>query len=91
MSVKNGFDSLDIAQITQRVSEAKPYRLKKADYLEIGQSLAIGSVEVVKGAICVTAVATIYAASSTKPDKFNSDEFYDEWFNDPQNRFRDEY
>lgn len=46
----------DLAEIIQRVSEARPYRLKKADYLEIVKSLAIGSVEVVKGAFCVAAV-----------------------------------
>lgn len=46
----------DLAEIIQRVSEARPYRLKKADYLEIAKSLAIGSVEVVKGAVCVAAV-----------------------------------
>lgn len=46
----------DLAEIIQRVSEARPYRLKKADYLEIAKSLAIGSIEVVKGAVSVAAV-----------------------------------
>lgn len=57
MTIKNGFNSDDdLAEIIQRVSEARPYRLKKADYLEIAKSLAIGSIEVVKGAVCVAAV-----------------------------------
>lgn len=88
MTIKNGFNSdEDLAEIIQRVSESKPYKLKKADYLEIAKSLAIGSVEVVKGAVCVAAVSVDLSDESKQ---IGSDEWYDDWFNDPKNRFRDE-
>jgi len=63
----------DLAEIIQRVSEARPYRLKKADYLEIAKSLAIGSVEVVKGVLCV-AVAASKCADLSVNEKHEEDD-----------------
>ena len=70
----------DLAEIIQRVSEARPYRLKKADYLEIAKSLTIGSIEVVKGAVCVAAVAAVsvnLTKSEEEIQKENEDGYRD--------------
>lgn len=59
MDKKAGFNADDLSETMQRFSEARSHSLKKADYQEIGKSLAVGSIEVVKGIFCVAAIAVI--------------------------------
>lgn len=58
MSVKNGFDPKDLEEITSR--NPLKFKMKKADYKELGRNLLLGTVDFAVGSIrAVGLIATV--------------------------------
>ncbi|WP_447868516.1 hypothetical protein [Rahnella aceris] len=69
MSVKNGFDPKDLEEITSR--NPLKFKMKKADYKELGRNLLLGTVDFAIGSIQATALAAKFLDNSTSSKRIN--------------------
>jgi hypothetical protein len=69
MSIENGFDPKDLEDICSR--KRTKFKMKKADYKELGRNLLLGSVDVAIGSLM--AAALVVSVIPTRNSNYDDD------------------